>query len=813
MVLPFTPSSGESADFHAEVFQALSADKHTFFDDIASLAASQMGCKKALITLTQGGFLHFKAAVGFEKNLVVPCEGSFCEITLKGNSSLEIPDALADKRFKDYFLVATGLRSYFGVPLFLKSGQKFGTLCVLDDEPRLLTSEERKAMEILSRLAEGHAEKILEQNHRAVSLERRSTDLEERFLKIFSTKLLGIMFWNNEGEIDEANDTFLETIGYSREDLKNGLVNWRALTPPEFVAADEKALEQLSKTGSCIPYEKEYFRKDGSRVSILLGATALNQGELSGACFIVDFSQQKAFERRFEAVMQQAPFAELLFTIDGRVSGTNQAWHELNARLFESTGEEKLISQQAWFKNPALAELAQRAAAGESVRSDEIRIDRSAMGLMDSPKWIRAHLSPVKNSEKVVSEVLLILENITARKLAEQERTKFEVRERAALEASEVKSQFLANMSHEIRTPINGVMGMAALLEGGKLTTEQKSYVGAIQSSANILLTLVNDILDLSKAEAGKLELESIDYDAELLLSDVEKVLFTASRKKGLKLFRSIAPEVPEYLVGDPARLRQILVNLVNNAIKFTEKGQVSFEVSLAKSHGNDVVKFEITDSGIGISPEVQANLFRAFSQADVSTTRKYGGTGLGLSICKHLVELMGGNIGVTSAEGRGSTFWFTVPFLKGNSILPTPSLPRIASSGANYRILLAEDNSVNQVIGTKFLQKLGHTVVVAGNGREAIDALKTAPYDLVFMDCQMPEMDGFSATREIRQLSTTFTEIPIIAMTAYAMKGDRERCLGAGMNDYVTKPIKVHDLEAVIARVMEARNGTMKVA
>jgi CheY-like chemotaxis protein len=346
-------------------------------------------------------------------------------------------------------------------------------------------------------------------------------------------------------------------------------------------------------------------------------------------------------------------------------------------------------------------------------------------------------------------------------------------------------------------------MGMTSLLLDTPLSADQREYANAISASADNLLLLVNDILDLSKAEAGKVELEVIDFELGHLINGVEKVLTLAARGKGLKLFKSVDPDLVKYIKGDPTRLQQILVNLVNNAIKFTSKGQVTIEARLANENPLiPMIRFEISDTGIGISPLVIGRLFTPFAQADSSTTRKFGGSGLGLSICKHLVHSMGGEIGVRSEENTGSTFWFSIPLIAGTkqtrgrrrSDEPKFKVPKL-------RILVAEDNSVNQLIARKMLEAMGHNVVIVANGKEAIDALAVAPYDLVLMDCQMPELDGYEATRRIRGgANLTCVDIEIIAMTANAMKGDREKCLEAGMNNYISKPMKSADLAGVIA-------------
>jgi len=441
------------------------------------------------------------------------------------------------------------------------------------------------------------------------------------------------------------------------------------------------------------------------------------------------------------------------------------------------------------------------------------------------PDGSTRHVEYIAKAHVIPHQHLSILRDITERNQAEltlrtsEDRLRLTVEElrvakNAAENANRAKSQFIANISHEVRTPINGMLGAAELLKRTALSSEQKEYAAIMEDSGDTLMSLVNELLDFSRIEAGKLKLEIKHFDLITILHKVVNSFGKRIRNKRLKVSLKMPPEMPRLLRGDPLRLRQILANLIGNAVKFTDHGEIIISVVTQENDAaHATVRFAVQDTGPGIPENQQRLLFKPFSQIDSSTRREHGGTGLGLAISKQLTEQMGGSIGLKSVPDQGSTFWFSLTFDKPLTERRSPSRlaqanPKMAvvlptsSQLRNPRILVAEDNRINQIVVVRQLQKLGYAADTVANGYEVLKALRHHAFDLILMDCQMPRMDGYEATKAIRRRHArqpVKEHIPIIAMTAHAMEDDRRKCLAAGMDDYITKPVQLLKLRALL--------------
>jgi PAS domain S-box-containing protein len=664
--------------------------------------------------------------------------------------------------------------------------------------------------------AEKFAASLLKPAATPTSIEQSLRDAEARFLAFMDHSPFSAWMRDRSGQFVYCNERFAEHMGLQAHELM-GTDQSASWFSREYVERSKRDDQRVLESGRSSENIEHVPLRDGSTRHwlVLKFPIQSHSGDAVVGAVALDLTGRyeaeeklRDSEKRLRSIMQSA--GEGIAVTDGE--GKIISWNKAAETIFGRGADEAIGSALGEFLTPAgRREYAALLQGG----TDEAR-PLLVQGLRKNGEEFPLEFSRSSWRSGAQTFYTKILRDVTERqRLAQEEQALLRASEAAALETSRLKSEFLAHMSHEIRTPINGVIGMSDLLVDTRLDQEQRSYADAIQRSAKGLLDIINDILDFSKIEAGKLEVEQIDFELARTFEDTEKMLLYLARGKGLELSLTIDADVPRELRGDPGRLRQVLGNLLSNAIKFTSKGGIQLRASREASAAGEAVRlrFEVTDTGIGIGPAALGRMFLPFSQADSSTSRQFGGTGLGLSICKRLVERMGGEIGVRSVEGRGSTFWFTMPFEASRAVHAVAGErdPRLSPSwDRSVRILVAEDNPINQTILLKLLEKNGLQAEAVGNGQEVLAALGERAYDLILMDCQMPGMDGYEATARIRALvEKSYCSIPIVAVTANAVKGDREKCLSLGMNDYVSKPVHPAELERVLRQWLKPSDPT----
>lgn len=682
---------------------------------------------------------------------------------------------------------------------------------IADEKTQLLTESESK-IKILNKDLENRI------SLRTLALENAYKEIKEseiRFRELADSMPQIVWRTNTEGRPEYYNKRWYDYSGYTIDDFE--LLNTESIIhPDDRIIINSKwtqSLEDKSSVEALLrlwDYRNSFYRWHLTRIVPIFDGQG-NVRNWYGTS--TDIHEQKILEieqQKFISLVENNPDTIAMFDFDRSIIYMNEAGKSslgMNEEL-DYLIEEFFFDQNEFRQKVFLTVIETGSWEGEIElfnRRDEFNI------------ITLTHIYIIRNSlTNDPLSIAMVSRDITEIKSAEIERVYFKGREQAAIESSKLKSEFLANMSHEIRTPINGILGMTSLLSMTHLDPAQSDMIDSLKNAGDTLLTVINDILDLSKIEAGKLDFENINFDlAQLLESTVQSFGHDSITKK-IPVRLEISHNIPQILKGDPFRIKQVLTNLISNAFKFSSQGEIYIKGELKVHNEQNVrLRFSVSDSGIGISEGNQENLFKPFTQADSSTSRQFGGSGLGLSICKHLVERMNGVIGVLSSENQGSTFWFEIELSQSSDELLTEvNISKNNLKFTGLKILVAEDNVINTKVFSNMLHTLGATISLAANGEEAFQMAESDDYDLILMDCQMPIIDGHESTKRIRASHKIHNQtVPIIAVTANALRGEKEKCLRSGMSDYLSKPISIDDLSHMIERWLPIKTSKAYVS
>ncbi len=776
------------------------------YDDLTRLASIICEAPITLISLLDEERQWFKSHYGLDVE-ETPREMSFCQYAILDDQIFEVQDSHTDQRFADNPLVTSHpyIRFYAGAPLRSPEGVNIGTLCVIDRVPRKLTDKQREALEILANEVvvnlELRRERVFIEQERKAAFESNALlnaflDNSPSFISLRNSE--GEYLIANKATLENINRTKEEVIGFRLDEIFGKDIADQVMNDDREVIATGKGetkeyvVEQNGATEYYIRHVFPVFDADGKAYGV--GAISNRITEAKKLEHEIRLTSE-----RFTSLFYNSPIS---MTITDMATGNFVMANNAFLDTFGFSSEEII---------------------GENAERFDFVVDPRDIvllseELMKTRKILNRELAVRKrNGEEFIAlcsleiidvdghaQVMSAFQDITKQKRVE---LTLQEAKKEAEAATLAKSSFLANMSHEIRTPLNAMLGFGDLLSKTDLNNLQREYLDAIETSGKNLLSIINDILDFSKIEAGMFSIEKTPFSVQQALHSVNTMFFDRAQSKGLKLFKSVDPKMPTLVNGDPTRFTQIMINLIGNAIKFTNKGSVSVECQVEKLTATEVtVKISVADTGIGIASNKLDSIFNRFTQAEDNTTRNFGGTGLGLSIAKKLVELQGGELWVKSKPDEGSEFGFhlTYEISESKEYTHKEASPPDTSRSEKFkgkRVLIVEDNLLNLKLASTLLSAEGFEVDSAANGQLAIDKLKELAFDIVLMDIQMPVMDGYEATQELRK--SLNLQVPVIAMTANALAGERERCINSGMNEYITKPFKTQELFELIGRLL----------
>ncbi|MCA9153374.1 MAG: PAS domain S-box protein [Planctomycetales bacterium] len=801
----------------------LNSRQEAEYDDLVQLMARHFDSPVAFLSFSEDRRRWLKSFVGSNSS-EIPYDEAFHRAVDANRGSLWIGDLRTHEQLREHGLVANdpNLRFFAAVAVEDHDGRKIGLLGIADQQPREFDTRAADA-ELADLASFGRQVTTLHQLRRAVQNSDNRNDRLAKHQIAMEAALDGVAILNRDEEFVYVNPAFAHMHGYEPRLLIGRM--WRILCDPDQSwTLDNTVLPALDRDGRWHG-EAHGLRGDGQRFDTELSLTRLQIGGL--VCICRDITQRKETEAQLRTSRERLQLAvqgstDGLWDCQNPPHGT--CWW--STRFYELLGYAELEIPASFATFASLLHLDEVDTVTGEIES---RIaDRSAFDIEHRLRrrdgdyaWFRNRGRAVVDEATGMLRMSGTISDISDRKLAEEQ---LRSAKEAAESANQAKSEFLANMSHEIRTPMTAIMGFAEVLSESGAEAETIEAAQIIRRNAQHLLNLLNDILDLSKIESGKLQVEHIPCSPLQVLGDVVLLMNVRAAGKGLRLSVEVENSIPTRIMGDPTRLRQILVNLIGNAIKFTEIGGVQVKVRPRRDErGQSRLEFRVEDSGIGITDEQLQRLFRPFTQADSSTTRKYGGTGLGLSICRRLAHLMGGEIVVASTIGEGSAFSLVLPLIEAeqavNAEVPPSNQPNSTTrtfGGAEtktatrplkgMRILLAEDGPDNQVLISHLLRRAGAEITLVEDGEQAIQQARAAEqtaqaFDVILMDMQMPVLDGYGAVRRLREAGYLR---PIVALTANAMAGDRERCLSVGCDDYAAKPIEKTKLYETLGRFAE---------